>query len=84
MGDEKRLERMEQMLQDLIGIVGKTNAMLVEANQRLVNFEQKVDARLEHIESQMYRLQILEKRQNKTSARVETIEAKIEIEQEKQ
>ena len=98
MSDDKQFGQMQNMLQELIRIVGNTNSLVAETNKRVdelsrqmaannersIAFEKRVEERLEHIEGQLFRIQVLEKRQNKTSLRLEELETQFEIRQEKQ
>lgn len=42
--NEERLDRMEVLLGDLIGIVGRTNAMVEEMRDELAGLREKVDS----------------------------------------
>ena len=72
-------DQTKQMLEELIRIVGNTNGIISDLKKHMETFEKRMDARLERIESQLYNLQVVEHRQDKMAARLDTVEAHVEI-----
>ena len=81
-GKQMNDEHMEKMLTDLIRIVGATNSKLDRLAESSAESFARIEERLSSIEQGMYRLERLEKRQNKTAVRLEEIEADIALIQE--
>lgn len=87
---DKTLERLEQMMGDLIKMVGATNAKTADLEEKLATVEAQaaqrhaeVMAKLGDMEKSMYRLERMELRQNRTAARVDELEADIAMLQNK-
>jgi len=70
--DDKRLENIENMLTDLIRIVGNTNAMLEEIRDKLKGLTVKVDG-LEN------RFDGLEKRMGGPEGRIDNLGRKVDV-----
>ncbi len=81
-----QLDRMEDMLAQLIDIVGKTNGKVTSLEARVASLETEVAALRSDaadIKQTVYRtdhsLNVMERRQDKITTRVENIEAEVEI-----
>lgn len=83
---DKTFERLEQMMGDLIKMVGATNTKTINLEEQIAKAEAQaalrhaeIMAKLEDMEKSMYRLERMELRQNRTVGRVDELEADVAL-----
>ena len=76
---EERLDRIEKLLADLVAMVGKNNSVV----QKVQSDVQEVKQDLKEVKITTaeisYKLQIMERRQNKMGTRLDNVEAEVEL-----
>ena len=72
--DEKRLERIEIMVADLIRIVGNTNAMVEEMRDKLIGLENRFEGMEKRFDGLENRFEGLEKRFDGLESRLDGLE----------
>lgn len=91
--DSQRLERIEDMLTQLIKTVGSTNSMVTHLQSQMSTLQTQVGALeqkvvnlqgdMEDVKKSVYRtehsLNIMERRQDKMTTRIDNVEAEVEI-----
>lgn len=76
------MDRIEKLLADLVGMVGKNNSMVQKMHEDL----QEVKRDLKEVQTTTaevsHKLQVMERKQAKMTDRVDTLEAEVELLQE--
>lgn len=76
---EEKLEQLHQMMSDLIGIVGKTNSMLMEQKQDISGLKQDVSELKQDVSVLKQDVSELKQELAETKSTVERIEGKLEL-----
>lgn len=84
--DEKRIESIENLLTDLIRIVGNTNAIVEELRDKVDSLDKRMDrleSKMDSLESRMDRLESkmdsLESRMDSLESRMDSLEGKVDF-----
>lgn len=81
MSDE-RFDRIERLLADLIGMVGKNNSMVQSIQQDMQDVKRDAQEAKTASLDVLHKLQVMERRQDKLGSRLENLEAEVDIMQE--
>lgn len=81
---KEQVSGLGEQVAELTVQVSELKDQVAETNRRLSAFEKKADERFDRMEGQLFRVQLLERRQDKASARLEVLETYMEMQQEKQ
>lgn len=78
---EEKLEQLHQMMSDLIGIVGKTNSMLMEQKQDISELKQELAETKSTVERIEGKLELLGRRVDRHTHQIADIQEKLELEE---
>jgi len=77
---EEKLEQLHQMMSDLIGIVGKTNSMVMELKQEVSELKQELAETKSTVERIEGKLELLGRRVDRHTHQIADIQEKLDLE----